>query len=267
MDANWWSRAFGPEVVIPALLGLLAIWYARRGPVPRERRRDFATSLRCMKIFEQPVSRTNEFHISFRGQPVSQVAEYRFVFANTGDEPISKEDFDDPILLGIGGDGEVFDCKVAVCRPSDLKIDVRFDTERRLIVVAPLLLNSGDFASVDFIATNRPQIWKGGRIKGVKTFGVLAGGAYDWSSMISPCMFLVTGLLIATMPWWIPLTVRSEYAHLFQTRADWMTYSYALLGIGIMYGGVKMFRSWASLRRARYLGPGTEGVFVLDVSK
>ncbi len=270
MDASWWSRALGPEVVIPTLLalglGMVTIWYARRGPVPRERQRDFATSMRGVEIFEQPVLRTDEFQFLFRGQPVSQVAEYRFIFANTGYEPIVKEDFDEPIQLKFDGDGAVFDCQAAICRPPNLKIDVSFDTERKLIVVAPLLLNPGDFASVDFILTNRPKIRSGGRIKGIKSFGALAGGTYDWNSMLIPCMFILFGLLVTTMPWWVFLMVRSEYEHLFR-KLHWMNYSQVVLGLGVMYGGLKMFRSWAYLYRARYLGRGTEGIFISDDKK
>ena len=85
MDLNWWSRALGPEIIIPTLValffGVLATCYARRGPVPRKRQRDFSAALRRLEIFKQPALRTNEFYFTFRGQPVSQVAEYRFIFA------------------------------------------------------------------------------------------------------------------------------------------------------------------------------------------
>ena len=56
METSWWNRAFAPEVVIPSVLtlivGFCAVWYARQGPVPRTRQRDFAVSLRQIKIFE-----------------------------------------------------------------------------------------------------------------------------------------------------------------------------------------------------------------------
>ena len=264
MNEDWWNRVLAPEMIVPALIGVIALWYAHRGPLPRDRQRDFATSVQSIEIFDQPVLRTNEFHSLFRGYPVIQVAEYRFIFANTGHEAIVKEDFDEPIHLEIDGDGEVFDCKAAVCNPSNLKIDVHFDTKRRLIVVAPLLLNPGDFASIDFIATNQPQLRKGGRIKGVKAFGALKGGAYDRSFMTEPFLFVFAGLVIATMPWWTPLAVRSEYANSFQPKADGWTFGFFFFGLAVAFVGIKMFRSWAFFRRARYLGPGTEGVFVLE---
>ena len=101
METSWWNRAFASEVVIPSVLtlivGFCAVWYARQDPVPRKRQRDFAVSLRQIKIFEQPVTRTNEF--AFRGKPVCEVAQYRLVFANTGYEAIVRKDFDQPLTL------------------------------------------------------------------------------------------------------------------------------------------------------------------------
>ena len=74
------------------------------------------------------------------------------------------------------------------------------------------------------------------------------------------------GLFIA-MPWWAPLTVRSEYSHLVQNRADWFTFFSVLFGLVMMYGAIKMFRSLAFLRHARYLGRGTEAVFLMDAKE
>ena len=271
MDISWWNRALAPEVVAPSVLtlifGLWAIWYARRGPVPRARQRDFAVSLRQIKIFEQPIIRTNEFQFSFRGKSVSQVAQYRLVFANTGYEPIVKKDFDQPLTLSLKGDGDVFDCIKAVCRPPDLNAEVHFDKEINSIVIAPLLLNPGDFGSVDFIATNRPETRIGVRIRGINAFFPLTGGVYDSYPTTFPLMFFIVGMGIATIPWWGQYTIRDEYRHLFQPRADWSSFIFLFFGLIVMLAAIKIFRSTATLRRARYLGRGTESVFFMNVQE
>lgn len=94
MDANWLSRALAPEVVIPTLItlifGIAAIWYARRRPVIKARQRDLAISVRRKEVFSPPIVRMDEFNLQFRGKPVTHAAEYCFVVANTGYEPIAQ---------------------------------------------------------------------------------------------------------------------------------------------------------------------------------
>lgn len=274
MNVNWWNNSLGPETLISVIslvatvfFGVLATWYARRGPVPRERQRDFSISLVRLEIFRQPDIFTSDFQFVFRGAPVSHVTVYRFIFSNTGKEPIVKEDFGEPIHLCVKGTGEIFDCKASFCSPSNLKINVQYDAALRRIVVAPLLLNQGDFASVDFIATNQSDIHPEGRIKGIKVFGALKGGTYDWNSFTMPLQFVFCGFLIGTMHWWVALTMRSDYIHLLRSQADWLTYGTIIAGVGVMCIGIYMFRSWVTLRRARYLGLGTEDVFSLKANE
>ena len=271
MDATWWSRALGPEVVIPTLItvifGIAAIWYARCGPVIRARQRDFAISVQRRDVVEPPVLRLNEFDLQFRGKPFTHVGEYRLVFGNTGLEPIVKSDFDQPIALKIAGSGDVYDCTATICRPKNLKINVSFDKGHKSIVVAPVLLNPGDFVCVDFIATNRPNFNFTARIRGIISFGTLRGGVYDRGSTIDSLLFVLAGLLIATMAWWVPFTMRSDLISQFQPRADWYSLFFPIMGISIVYVGIWLYRSWAFLRQARYLGGGTEELFAFGVNE
>ena len=267
MDVSWWNRALAPEVVIPSVLalivGLCAVWYARRGPVPGERQRDFAVSLRQIKIFVQPVTRTDEFEFTFRGKSVCEVAQYRLVFANTGYEAIVRKDFDQPLTLQLEGNGDVFDCAKAVCRPAELNVEVHFHKESNSLVIAPLLLNPGDFGSVDFITTNRPETRIGVRIRGINAFHPLTGGIYDSYPTTFPATLFIVGIVVASMPWWGRLLVKDEYRELFKPRADWSSFMFLIFGLIVMLVAVKMYRSTASLRRARYLGHGTEPVFFM----
>ena len=68
MNVNWWNNSLGPETLISVIslaatvfFGVLATWYARRGPVPRERQRDFSISLVRLEIFRQPDIFTSDF--------------------------------------------------------------------------------------------------------------------------------------------------------------------------------------------------------------
>lgn len=266
MDANWLSRALAPEVVIPALitliLGTVAIWYARRGPVIKARQRDFAISVRRKEVFSPPIVRVEEFNLQFRGKPVTNVAEYRFVVANTGYEPIIKSDFDEPIALKFEGGGEIFDYKATICSPKNLKVDLRFDKADNSIVLAPVLLNPGDFICIDFVATNRPNLNCNGRIRGIISFETLRGGVYDRGSTLDPLTFVLFGLLIAAMPLWGQIFVRSDIKSSFEPRLDSVSLVIVVIGVIIVYGGIWLYRRLSFLRQARYLGGGTEELFL-----
>jgi len=109
--------------------------------------------------------------------------------------------------------------------------------------LAPPLLNPGDFGSVDFIATNRPENRPSVRIRGINTFHNLTGGAYDSYSTTFPAMLFVVGVAFAAMPLWVQLTVKDEYRELFKPRADWSSFAFLVLGLMVMLCAIKMFRS------------------------
>ena len=266
MDADWLSRALAPEVVIPTLItvifGVVAIWYARRGPVIKARQRDLAISVRRKEVFLPPIVRVDEFNLQFRGKPVTHVAEYRFVVANTGYEPIVKSDYDEPIALKFERSGGIFDYKATICSPKNLKVDLSFDNADNSIVLAPVLLNPGDFVCIDFVATNRPNLNCTGRIRGIISFETLRGGVYDSRSTTDPLVFVLSGLLIATMPLWGQIFVRSDIKSSFEPQLDWGMLVFVVFGMIIVYGGIWMYRRLDFLRQARYLGGGTEELFL-----
>jgi len=250
------------------ILGLVATWYARRGPVPSDRQRDFAITIQRLVIFEQPIRRVEEFQFLFRNERVHQVAEYRVIFANTGHEPIVKEDFDEPLRLRVEGETcKVYDCRPAVCRPYDLTLNVTLEADGKHIAVAPLLLNPGDFASFDFIVTNRPTNIRraAGRIRGISTLRTLAPGTFDWFAVWFPIVLITMGLVVMTTPWWLELFGGDQLRVVRPSGvSDWPRYSLLPLGLVLFVGGSRLLRSWNTLREARYLGKGTERVFVLD---
>lgn len=80
-------------------------------------------------------------------------------------------------------------------------------------------------------------------------------------------MLFVVGVAFAAMPLWVQLTVKDEYRELFKPRADWSSFAFLVLGLMVMLCAIKMFRSAAGLRRARYMGYGTEPVSFMNVEE
>lgn len=267
MNAAWWARVAAPEILVPMLvaifLGGLGIWYARRGPVKSDRQRDLSTSMRLLRVYEHPLRLSKDFACQFRGVQVRQVACYRYFFANTGHEPIVRTDFDSPLQLAIGGTGHVFDCKAAVCRPAGLPVQVSYNIDSRRIVIEPLLLNPGDFGSIDFIATDSPEITESGRIRGIKGFASLMYGTLDRFTVTFPWTLVCAGILVAAMPWFVSPKL-PDGTSMPPDEAGWFHLATALLGLLVAGGGISLFQSWRSLRRARYLGPNTEPHFMLE---
>ena len=75
-------------------------------------------------------------------------------------------------------------------------------------------------------------------------------------------MFVLSGLLIATMPLWGQIFVRSDIKSSFEPQLGWGMLVFVVFGMIIVYIGIWMYRRLGFLRQARYLGGGTEELFL-----
>lgn len=67
---------------------------------------------------------------------------------------------------------------------------------------------------------------------------------------------------MATMPLWGQILVRSDIKSSFEPQLNWGTLVFVVIGLIIVYGGIWIYRRFGFLRQARYLGGGTEELFL-----
>lgn len=112
--------------------------------------------------------------ITVDGRPAQDISLVLIDIENTGNEPIKREDFERPLTFIFANDAEVISARVLRTQPGDL--DARLTTKEATVSLSPILLNSGDSASIELVLTSAAGfITHTARIVGVSKVRALTG--------------------------------------------------------------------------------------------
>lgn len=110
---------------------------------------------------------SEKIQILYEGQPVNEVDLLILKFVNSGNVPITSNDFEKALSIEFSGQVDVLTAEVTETLPSNLKTEISFEED--IISVAPLLLNSGDTFTIKILLNEFDNVIKvNGRIIGVK---------------------------------------------------------------------------------------------------
>ena len=122
--------------------------------------------VRNNRLFQLNKELKGRVEIKLDGKVVQNLFLAIIDIANTGNEPIKKEDFDKPLTLKFGDESQIISARVLGTKPDDLGVQLAINTAE--VVLDPLLLNSGDGISLEVIMTAAAiRITHSARIVGV----------------------------------------------------------------------------------------------------
>jgi hypothetical protein len=111
---------------------------------------------------------SEKIQILFQGQRVSEVNLLILKFTNSGNTPITSNDFEQSLSIKFNKLVNVLAVEITETVPGNLKVE--FSGDKDVISIAPLLLNSGDTFSIKVLLGGfQSDVIVDGRIVGVKT--------------------------------------------------------------------------------------------------
>lgn len=169
-------------------------------------------SLVYEKIYRLPVLREKEIKeklkILYDGEPVEGVFIILLNIRNAGNIPIVAQDFYDPIYFKFDDKANILSAEISETNPRDLDIQIKINGP--IIIIKPVLLNSGDSILLKVIVCNYnydSKLEVGGRIVGVKTIKEYP------ESRARTIKFGMLGGLIMMFAGLTPIIVRTLYTY------------------------------------------------------
>ncbi len=107
-----------------------------------------------------------KLQIIYDGAEVSDVHLVVVRISNSGNVPITSNDYDRPLIVYTGVDSRILSVEVSETEPKDLKVAINAD--ETTTVLQPLLLNGGDSVTIRLLVTRLVGVHVDGRIVGVK---------------------------------------------------------------------------------------------------
>ena len=111
--------------------------------------------------------------ILFDKQPVEEVQLFIVKLTNTGNIPITKHDFEEPVTLTFGVDARLLTAEIIETSPKSLRTSIQGIDNR--VIVQQGLLNAGDSITIKTLSTGGDNLSVDGRIQGVKGNSKLNG--------------------------------------------------------------------------------------------
>lgn len=96
-----------------------------------------------------------EIEVRYQGQPVDNLSLVDIKLENTGNQPIERQDFDEPLRFVFPEGTQLLDASVQETLPDDLDLQVSVEGPN-VASLAPVLLNSADRGVIRFIAVDLP---------------------------------------------------------------------------------------------------------------
>lgn len=127
--------------------------------------------------------------ILYDGKPVEQVHLTVFKIINSGNVPITPEDYKTPIALNFGKDSEILTGSITKTEPENLEPTFHFKSG--IATVEPLLLNRKDFITINMLVKKYENISISGRIVGVKEIKLFKKASRKYSALYLAGMFMV----------------------------------------------------------------------------
>lgn len=136
--------------------------------------------------------------ILYNGNPIEQVHLIVIKFINSGNTPITSNDFEIPINFKFGEESQIFTAEITEKNPTNLRASITI--EGNSIVIDPTLLNSGDSITIKTLVSRFVDIDIDGRIIGVKEIKEYEEGILPFViPSIIGFIFTLYGMWIITM--------------------------------------------------------------------
>lgn len=110
----------------------------------------------------------------FNNEIIPQAHFITVKFTNTGNVPITKGDFDEPLSLSFGDKAKILACSWERQNPHTIKLEIKIEAQK--VTVDPTLLNSKDNFMIEMVVSGFEGKIVGGRIVGVKEIEDIRGG-------------------------------------------------------------------------------------------
>ena len=115
----------------------------------------------------------DKLKMTYQGKEVRDVSIIRARVKNSGRQPISDSDFEEPIQIVLDGIDDLISAEVVEPQPPSLKMDAEVQNSSKAVTLSKKLLNEGDSFIVEVTSIpaqdKTPRVTSvGGRIKGVK---------------------------------------------------------------------------------------------------
>ncbi len=159
--------------VVLALAAIAASYLQFRATIARkELTFGVLASRKLVAIADEVTSRVS---IQLDGRSVSNVYMVEFGIKNSGNQPILRDNFDEPFRINFLKGTSVISAEVTRIHPETLAASVSIQPGS--IVVDPLLLNPGDYLVIQALTSgNRPEHTAKGRIVGVSSVAPINTG-------------------------------------------------------------------------------------------
>jgi hypothetical protein len=119
------------------------------------------------KLLRDDASPIRDLELRYKGDIIANPYLLQLKFINTGNKPVTSEDYEHPLRVHIDTDSRILSAEVVESSQADM--DAKISTLDQEATLQPLLLNPGDWVSCQILLDRPPKRWKvKGRIVGVR---------------------------------------------------------------------------------------------------
>lgn len=194
-----WQLLVSVAGVIIGILAIVVSIRLARSQRPR-RQLSYMTSIIPLVAVRKEVK--GRLRIFFDDKPVSNADMVILTLINSGNQPITPQDFVSPVTISFGSQAEILSCDITETVPEDLGALV--DVAPKSIVLKPLLLNSEDTVTMKILLTQyegEPAVR--GRVLGIKDIQPTQQHSSDWYTVNEYVFFgaflVTTGFLMVSL--------------------------------------------------------------------
>jgi hypothetical protein len=156
--------------------------------------------VRNAKLFLLNDELKSRVQVALDGKPVNDLSLAIIDIANTGNEPIQKDDFDKPFTLKFGSEAEIISARILGAKPDDL--DVHLSTNASDVILQPLLLNKGDGMTIEVLtAESSTKISHSARIVGIPEVKSSIKQPLSTWEKIFRLLLVIYGVFLLVMLW------------------------------------------------------------------
>lgn len=142
--------------------------------------------------------------VMFHGKPVQNPHLIMVRIINSGNLPITSNDYERPISLGFGEEAQILTAETISTNPDNLRVSIK--AEGKKVVIAPMLLNQGDSITLKIlIAEFAGQMIVDGRITGVKRIMKFVKRETFRTLIAGYLIMTVSSFIMLLLSWFDPL--------------------------------------------------------------
>lgn len=224
-----WAGVLASALVCAVTVGVMIVIFQRQ-----QERKGLSyeiLTLTPLAIVEE--GHNSEVEIRYAGEPVEDVSLITLRIVNSGNVPITEDDYEFPVTFTFGKDAKLLSAEVLETSPEALKRNGRIAALKNKLLLGMFLLNAGDWVDVKLLVAGfGGQMEVDGRIVGVKDITVVKERRSYW--------FLLTAMLVllTAMAWSV---VGGVLMRLVGVQEMWVP-----VWIGAFFGGLVMVLTVAS---------------------